>query len=211
MNVTICAPRRLLQRLTQFLQRKTQNMNVRGAFSCYHRLHRTALASLKLRRRVNHRPPNSAEPPSMPRRPARPRIACTLLSSLAVVVLIGCGDEAGPAIFPVTGKVTYRGTPVTTGRVVFNPVGSGLELGESEIQPDGSYRLKSASGAEGAVAGEYRVTVHAFTPGVGEEGVDASYKPPQPLVPAKYASLDATPLIRKVEEKENVIDLPLTD
>ncbi|MBI3469488.1 MAG: hypothetical protein HY000_41330 [Planctomycetes bacterium] len=98
-----------------------------------------------------------------------------------------------------------------TGRVVFNPAGGGVEMIEGEIQPDGSYRLKGADGKDGAVPGEYRVTVHAFTPGVGEEGVDANYKPPQPLVPAKYGSLDATPLTRKVEEKENVIDLVLTD
>jgi hypothetical protein len=107
--------------------------------------------------------------------------------------------------------VTYRGKPLSTGRVVFNPVGAGIEMVEGEIQPDGSYRLKTAAGAEGAAPGDYRVTVHAFTPGVGEEGVDANYKPPQPLVPSKYLSLDATPLTKKVEEKDNVLDLALTD
>jgi hypothetical protein len=131
--------------------------------------------------------------------------ASNLLVVLSVVALAGCGGETGPTSYPVTGKVTYRGKPVTTGRVVFNPSGAGMEMVEGEIQPDGSYRLK------GAVPGEYRVTVHAFTPGIGEEGVDANYKPPQPLVPAKYGSLDATPLTRNVEEKENVIDLALTD
>lgn len=141
----------------------------------------------------------------------RRQVAWLPFSIVVILVLPSCGGDAGPATFPVSGKVTYRGKPVTTGTIVFNPAGTGLALVEGTIQPDGTYRLKSADGVEGAAPGEYRVTVHAFTPGVGEEGVDANYKPPQPLVPAKYGSLDATPLTRNVEAKDNVLELALTD
>jgi hypothetical protein len=139
------------------------------------------------------------------------RVILASMSLCVLTAVAGCAGEEQASVFPVSGKVTYRGKPLDTGRVVFNPLGNGLELAEGDIQPDGSYRLKTESGAEGAAPGEYKVTVHAFTPGVGEEGVDANYKPPKPLVPSKYLSMDASPLSKTVEKKENVIDLALTD
>src|SRR5262245_48896447 len=66
---------------------------------------------------------------------------------LVAAVLAMCGCKGGSApLQPVTGKVTYHGTLVQTGVIVFTPDtargGSGpLALGQ--IRPDGTYTLKT--------------------------------------------------------------------
>lgn len=104
-------------------------------------------------------------------------LLATATFALALVSGCGGGKPAGPAA--VSGKVSYRGRPVTSGIVVFVPDpergGSG-DLARGDIQADGSYSLKSGT-TPGAVAGWHKVTITS---------VEDVRPMPRSLLPAKY-------------------------
>ena len=124
-----------------------------------------------------------------------------------IVCLLGCSPKV--PLYPVTGTVEYQGKPLTTGVVAFHHSDGVSPLAKGEIQQDGKFTLETFQPGDGAVAGDYSVTVSSMIPGHGIEGQDADYRPPKPLIPIKYMRLLETPLKASVEEKENVIKLSL--
>lgn len=127
---------------------------------------------------------------------------------LVLPFMLGCSSQA--PLYPVSGSVAYQGKPLTTGVVAFHHKDGLSPLAKGEIQKDGSFTLETHKPGDGAVAGEYSVTVSSMIPGHGIEGQDADYRPPKPLIPIKYMRLLETPLQATVDEKENVINLSLT-
>ena len=89
-----------------------------------------------------------------------------LPATLAVIILVaccGCGAEPGTLgdLVSVKGKVTYKGQPLTSGVVHFEPDGYGRPA-TGKLQPDGSYTLSTMKEGDGAVAGEHIVTIGGF-------------------------------------------------
>jgi hypothetical protein len=126
------------------------------------------------------------------------------------LVPMGCGKEASN-LTPVRGKVYFRGVPLTGGTIVFTPDpergGSG-PLSFAEIQPDGSYALRTSQ-AMGAVAGWHRVTITDAAPTVALPGAPSAPTSPPPL-PRKYSDPEQSGECREVQpSKENVIDFNL--
>jgi hypothetical protein len=74
--------------------------------------------------------------------------ACCLMTS-------GCGPSQQLA--PVRGKVTYKGKPLTTGVVMFQPTNGPPARGN--IQPDGTFELEMLGEGAGAPLGPNRVRV----------------------------------------------------
>jgi len=75
---------------------------------------------------------------------------------------------------------------MTAGMVIFEPVGQKISS-RGEIKPDGSFQLGTYTDNDGAMEGEYKVLI--APPPLPEEG-----KRRRSPVPAKYQSLDSTPL-----------------
>jgi hypothetical protein len=91
----------------------------------------------------------------------------------------------------VSGKVTYKGRPLTAGQVIFeNEKGGGYG---APIEPDASYRR-----SRDMPVGEYKVVV-VSVPGGGIK------------VPAKYADTGKTPLSCTLRRGPNVFDVNLED
>jgi hypothetical protein len=135
----------------------------------------------------------------------------------ATIAVAGCSGQSGLA--PVSGKVTYKGQPVSGATVLF--------MGNENTRPatavsgsDGSYSLMTLD-AKGAMPGNYAVVVTktdappAGEPPSMEDAAKAANRPPPPpkeLLPAKYSDATKSPL--KVEVKlgqSNTIDLTLAD
>jgi hypothetical protein len=81
----------------------------------------------------------------------------------AVALLVassGCGTPApaGAPTAPVRGKVTYKGQPVTKGRIIFEPDGKGGQA-TGEIHPDGTFVMTTYQKDDGAVLGNHRVSI----------------------------------------------------
>lgn len=109
----------------------------------------------------------------------------------------GCGRESAD-LAPVHGLVTYKGTPLAGGCLVFAPnpdKGGAGPLARAEIGADGRYML-STGDAAGAVPGWHRVAVLAAEPGE--------------TLPARYAAPDLSGLEGLVRAgTANVLDFRL--
>jgi len=127
-----------------------------------------------------------------------PIVGWILLTPILVLVL-GCGQEE-PERTPVRGRVTYKGTPLRGGTIVFAPDrdrgGSG-PIATASIQSDGTYVLRTGD-ANGVTPGWHRITI---------TGTDSPGMPS--ALPHSYS--ESMPcLCREVlPGQENVIDLHL--
>ncbi len=80
---------------------------------------------------------------------------------LLVVTTIGCGEADQLEVYPVQGRVNFRGKPMAGGgSIAFIPV-SGQEgkTAGGEIQEDGSYYLSTYGDGDGSIPGEFRVVI----------------------------------------------------
>ncbi len=123
----------------------------------------------------------------MVRRYAAPVVLLFLLG-----VPAGCGGPAGPPTYPVSGKVLYRGEPLSRGTVLFIPE-DGPAAGTA-IADDGSFSLD-------AVAGNHRVGITSIPeppPGATPE----NYDPPPALIPTRYSRPHTSGLTAEVNPGE---------
>src|SRR6476646_10457874 len=141
------------------------------------------------------------------------------LAVVAVVLAAGCGGSTGT----VTGSVSYKGTKLKGGLVVFvAPNGTGTTSGE--IQEDGTYTL------DGCPAGPVKVAVQTsyLKPPAGSAGAikyerpkeaqgNTDYKPPDQsknkerymAIPQKYEDPSASGLTYTVTGGKQTHDISL--
>lgn len=149
---------------------------------------------------------------------------CLILLSLFA---LGCSSEEvpdRPATHPVSGMVTYNGSPLADATVTYRPMEFESKGAVGRTDEQGVYQLMTYETGDGAIAGDYIVTVikQEHTPG------DPSYddtdspnygKEPPPealgktidLIPTKYADTDKAILTATVKEGENDIPFELAD
>jgi hypothetical protein len=106
---------------------------------------------------------------------------------------VGCAETGGgdhPDTAPVTGTVTYNGSPVEGATLTFSPASGGYAaLGLTDAS--GNFTLKTPWGSEGAVPGSYKVAisktaVEGAAAGEAEE-VEMVIEEPEKATPAKIA------------------------
>ena len=111
----------------------------------------------------------------------------------------GCGSGEKP--IDVSGKVTFKGEPVTEGSVQFidDRTGRGAEV---DLGPDGTYKAS-------LFAGEYKVVV--TPPYIVDEskGIPNPYYKKVKNIPAKYHSTDTSGLTAAVSPDKTTHDFDL--
>jgi len=130
------------------------------------------------------------------------RVAACCSFALAVCIL-GCGGPEPPeAVYPVTGKVFYRGKPAVGAMVAFHKVGSDPNSGQpsGEVQEDGTFTLTSYRPDDGAASGEYQVTI-SWRDAVGGSLSDPDYGPEK--LPKKYQASETSGLTVSVAAGSN--------
>jgi len=83
----------------------------------------------------------------------------SLLTCLALVWLVGCGSEEGPARTDISGKVMFAGKPAPGGSIIFTPdhaQGNSGPQGTAAIV-DGQY--DSSKNGRGIVGGPHEVRI----------------------------------------------------
>jgi hypothetical protein len=130
----------------------------------------------------------------------------------------GCSGPSHPATAPVSGVVTYKGSSVDEAVVVFaSPAGGRPATAITDGQ--GKFRLSTFAEYDGAMPGNYKVTVNKTTkdtsPPKSQEELNAEFErqqqtgqaPPPPvvqfLVPEKYLTAEKTPLEFTVKADKN--------
>jgi hypothetical protein len=111
------------------------------------------------------------------------------------LVLAGCSD--GDPHVPVTGTVKFSDGSVPKGAVAsitFQPasLGPGSKAASSTIAEDGSFSLRTVKPADGALPGDYVVTVHV---------IDV-YPRGKSVVADDFTKAGATPLKATVDANE---------
>jgi hypothetical protein len=123
-----------------------------------------------------------------------------LLAALLCGACWGCGVSgigAKTALVPVKGKVTYKGQPLTKGRIRFQPDGYGKSA-HGQLQPDGTFVLTTEKDGDGVIVGQHRVTLS-----------DTGIKSPRNALALKWANAAASGLTADVdaEHTEFTFDL----
>ena len=130
---------------------------------------------------------------------------------LGLILLAGCQGQP-PALTQVRGKVWYKGVPLKGGLIVFTPDSGRGHRGDpafGEIQPDGSFQLKTGE-AYGAAPGWHRVTIAALGPGTTALQGHPYTPLPQSLLPDKYRDPELSGLRCEVKANQpNSIDFQL--
>lgn len=126
----------------------------------------------------------------------------TRLCLLATAFLSGCSEQ--PEIAPLSGKVSYRGKPLPTGSIMLQPAQGG-KFSRADIQPDGTFVLKTVEGEEGATIGWNRVRVTCFpnkriTGGSSDSGGVVLGKS---LIPEYYNNFSSSELTVEVLPEDN--------
>ncbi len=130
------------------------------------------------------------------------RVVVSLLASVVLVPCWGCGTAgsgAQPDLIPVKGKVTYKGKPVTKGKVMFEPDGYGRPAG-GQLQSDGTYVLGTHKEGDGVVAGHHQVSIS----GTGSH-------PAKEVIPKKYTQRASSKLVADVDAEHTEFGFDLKD
>lgn len=95
---------------------------------------------------------------------ARPVFA-RLAALTGLLLVAGCA-ETGLKTVQVHGQVTYQGKPVSEGWVTFLATtpseGMPNRPATGDLQPDGTYQMRTIKPGDGVVPGEYVVTIVAY-------------------------------------------------
>lgn len=150
----------------------------------------------------------------------RLEIACRLvLVAICTSLIMSCGRPAGlPNMVPIRGTVSYGGSMLTEGTVIYAPVASEGRQARGTIQRDGSFRLTTLRENDGAQHGEYKVVVIALEPHPGEppsrEEVEAAGGriTRGSLIPDRYTSAATTDITDSVnDDHAGVMKIELTE
>jgi hypothetical protein len=157
--------------------------------------------------------------------------ALAAVVGVGIWAVAGCGDDGLPKRYPVYGTVTYQGKPLESGTITFTP--GDLHNGRSAggTIKEGNYSLASLTADDGAMAGNYKVSVIAqreITDGLdarqklmyekarstGGVSIPAQVKKKikvEDLVPKKYCDPQTSGLQAEVREKSNEVNFELRD
>ena len=154
-----------------------------------------------------------------------------LLATLSLIVC-GCGGGAGAsglATDPVSGSVKYKGAAVADATVTFIPLTGTVPAGSKDpatagrtavakTDAAGEFKLTTIKPNDGALPGDYKITVTKLeptvpvTPSTDIAAPPPKVTPPKSLLPAKYGNADATALKATVKKGgPNRVDLSLED
>lgn len=135
--------------------------------------------------------------------------AALSLFVMSLAAVGGCSESGNPKTYPVKGKVSYRGQPVTSGIVMLTPDGKG-HAATGALETGGTFQLTTFEKNDGAVPGKYNVAIQVFpAEGAGLPGAEFGNK--RPPIPQKYMSDSSSGLTAEITAAENTLDFSLKD
>jgi len=156
-----------------------------------------------------------------------------LMIGPALFYMSGCSDDGMGKRHPVSGTVKYKGQPVAKGRINFVPKGGAGHGAHGEIQNGSFASLTTLNPADGAMPGEYKITIDTKEideAAAKEEGEKVAKQhgmsnlkmlPPEvqakafsqakSSVPLKYQTTETSDLTATVAEGSNIFDFELKD
>lgn len=128
------------------------------------------------------------------------RRAYTILALTAVWAVPGCGDSGRPHTVPVTGTVTFAGSPVAGADVTFLGKQGPLAAGRTDEQ--GRFQLMTFTAGDGAVPGAYLVGISKREKVVDPQNPNDPYPQFRDVLPAKYGNPESSGLTATVDASQ---------
>lgn len=125
-------------------------------------------------------------------------------AAIFLLLVAGCG---GAGSTTVSGRITYRGTPLNSGRVYFN-VGNGKVVRSAVINEDGTYAVRDLPAGEEASVAVSVPPAAANSGGPDAPQVAAPAVTPV-TIPARYERIETAGLSVRVETGKNEFDIEL--
>jgi hypothetical protein len=116
--------------------------------------------------------------------------------AVCAVLLAGCGKSE---TVPVTGTVTFKGQPAANAEVMFNAKQGRLATGVTD--ESGKFTLSTAKPNDGAMPGEYVVTLAEYYPPEKPPAMPRDGGPLPSRFPRKYGDPSHSPLNVTVERE----------
>ncbi|MBA2116150.1 carboxypeptidase regulatory-like domain-containing protein [Bremerella alba] len=130
-----------------------------------------------------------------------------ILITLSLCGCYGRSDqwvEGRPPLVDASGVATINGEPLDNAIVTFRPI-EGNYAAFARTQNDGSFQLTTFDDGDGAVAGEFDVTVSKMVIELEPNPANPQVLPPiyhseHSMIPAKYNSVDKSGLTATISE-----------
>jgi len=147
-----------------------------------------------------------------------------LLAAAGISAPFGCGDDTGLSKrYSVSGKVTYKGSPVESARISFIPTTPEGRPASGQVE-NGQYTLTTLAPNDGAIPAVYKVTVLAQEIDTSEmkaiakggqfhhdQAFAKAVRNAKSLVPSKYKLAETSGLEREVKAQSNRFEFDLSD
>ncbi len=134
-----------------------------------------------------------------------PRFCLTLLLIGLILGPAGCRRAEHEPVYPVVGKVFYKGKPAEWARVTLYPMDDGdpkRRRPGGQVDNSGEFRLSTYASFDGAPAGRYAVTIVYPSPARKENGENIG----PDLLQGRYADPKTTPLSVEIKEGTNTLE-----
>lgn len=130
----------------------------------------------------------------------------------ALVVASGCGPS-GPTMVKVKGTVEFKGEPLHGGKITFNPKNPKEgHVAQSDIGESGEFELSTFKSGDGAVAGDYLVSVISVLEGSEvlekDRGLGIGGKS---VIPERYGDPKTSKLEESLTEAKEDLVIKLED
>jgi hypothetical protein len=122
------------------------------------------------------------------------------------VAVIGC-NEAKPdrvAVHPTAGTITVKGQPAPGALVTLHPKSAPAEnvpAPRANVDSDGTFKLSTFNGGDGAPEGEYVVTVRWYK--LVKKGPDVVAGPN--VIPTKYTRPESSDVVVRIAAGQNTL------
>jgi hypothetical protein len=134
------------------------------------------------------------------------RFLVPAVALLVPFMLSGCAGESGPQMYPVQGTVSFDGTPVENGRILFRRV-DGDQRGFSGEITNGRYELNAEPGSM-----TVEITASRIIPGEFDTSNDEPEPKGEMYIPAKYnAETELTAEVKASGDNNIPFDLKSDD
>jgi len=133
-----------------------------------------------------------------------------LLAAGLVLGTAGCGSDELP-VAHVEGKVSYKGTPLKSGGVMFQPVKGPVAKGS--IETDGTFVLSTYRQGDGATIGTHKVRIVCYDVKNQDAAAAGAHEgaKPRSLIPKKYTRAETSGLQVEVKEENDPFIFDLSD
>lgn len=133
-------------------------------------------------------------------------LGASFIAIIALTSMVGCNSKATKErvpTFPVSGTITFQGKPIPGAFVALHPKATqeNVPSPRASVAADGSLKVSTYDGGDGAPEGEYVVTVEWYKP--IKNGADVVAGPN--VIPKKYASPQTSDITIRVATQPNTL------